>query len=116
MIRLDNDVTLILEIKGIDDTQNKEKRRYLEDWIDVVNKDGNYGSWSWDVAFHPSEVRTIIEKHASVEISAKVFAKCPKCGKTAKNHQDTEKDFGFRNIDGIMRPQSWCRECRNLRS
>ena len=75
LIRLDNDVTLVLEIKGIDDTQNKEKRRYLEDWIEVVNKDGNYGSWSWDVAFHPSEVRNIIEKHAKTEISAKVFAK-----------------------------------------
>ena len=44
--------------------------------------------------------------------AAKVFAKCPNCGKTAKNYQDTEKDFGFRNMDGIMRPQSWCRICR----
>ena len=112
LIRLDNDVTLVLEIKGIDDTQNKEKRRYLEDWVDVVNKDGNFGSWSWDVAFHPSEVRNIIERHTNAEITAKVFAKCPNCGRNAKNHQDTEKDFGFRSMDGIMRPQSWCRICR----
>lgn len=114
LIRLDNDVTLVLEIKGVDDTQNKEKRRYLEEWIDVVNEDGNYGAWSWDVAFHPSEVRNIIEKHAKAEISAKVFAKCPNCGKPAKNYQDTERDFGFRNMNGIMRPQSWCRDCRKI--
>ena len=30
LIRLENNVTLVLEIKGIDDNQNKEKRRYLK--------------------------------------------------------------------------------------
>ena len=112
LIRLDNDVTLVLEIKGIDSTQNKEKRRYLEEWIDLVNEDGNYGSWSWDVAFHPSEVRNIIEKHANAKITAKVFAKCPECGMIAKSHEDVKKYFGWRNMNGIMRPQSWCRKCR----
>ena len=112
LIRLDNDVTLVLEIKGVDDNQNKEKRRYLEDWIDVVNENGNFGTWSWDVAFHPSEVRNIIEKHATTEISSKVSTKCPKCGKSAKNHQDVQNDFGFRNMNGIVKPQSWCRICR----
>ncbi len=36
---------LVLEIKGIDDNQNKEKRRYQEGWIDMVNEDGRYGTW-----------------------------------------------------------------------
>jgi type III restriction enzyme len=112
LIRLDNGATLVLEIKGIDSTQNKEKRRYLEEWIDLVNEDGNYGSWSWDVAFHPSEVRNIIEKWVKAKISAKVFAKCPECGMIAKSHEDVEKYFGWRNVNGMMRPQSWCRKCR----
>ena len=115
LIRLDNDVTLVLEIKGIDDTQNKEKRRYLEDWVNVVNKDGNYGMWSWDVAFHPSEVRNLIEKHVKTKISTKVFAKCPKCKKTATHREEIEKLFGFRNMDGFIRVQSYCRDCRSTK-
>ncbi len=115
LIRLKNNVTLVLEIKGIDDNQNKEKRRYLEEWIDVVNEDGNYGTWTWDVAFHPSEVRGIIDKHNKTQVSANEYAKCPKCGKMAQSRQKIETGFGFRNMDGITRPQSWCRKCRKDR-
>ncbi len=114
LIKLKNNVTLVLEIKGVDDNQNKEKRRYLAEWVDVINDDGTYGTWTWDVAFHPTEVRGIIEKHSKTETTANIFAKCPKCGKTVNSRQDTETEFGFRNIDGITRPQSWCRRCRKI--
>ena len=112
LIRLKNNVTLVLEIKGVDDNQNKEKRRYLEQWIKAVNDNGNYGTWMWDVAFSPSKVKSIIAKHAKTGISATQCAKCPKCGKTFGSRQEIEKEFGFRNIDGIIKPQSWCRKCR----
>ncbi|MDC0217826.1 DEAD/DEAH box helicase family protein [Nitrosopumilus sp.] len=72
LIRLDNDVTLVLEVKGVDDNQNKEKRRYLEQWVDVVNENGNHGTWSWDVIFNPSELRNVIEKHSIQKITAKI--------------------------------------------
>ena len=26
--------------------------------------------------------------------------------------KEVEKRFGFRNADGVVRPQSWCRACR----
>ena len=74
LIRLKNNVTLVLEIKGIDDNQNKEKRRYLDEWVQVVNEDGNYGTWLWDVAFHPTEVRGIINKHTKTEVSSRDYA------------------------------------------
>ena len=112
LVRLKNNVTLVLEIKGIDDEQNKEKRRYLEEWVDVVNEDGGYGTWTWDVAFHPTEVRGIINKHCNTEISANEHAKCPKCRKAARSRQKVEEEFGFRNVSGMARPQSWCRTCR----
>ena len=112
LIRLKNNVTLVLEIKGKDDDQNREKRRYLEEWTDVVNEDGNYGTWTWDVAFHPAEVKGIIEKHFKTKVSAREYAMCPKCGRTAQSRQEIEKEFGFRSINGITRPQSWCRFCR----
>ena len=38
LIRLNNDVTLVLEVKGKDSDQNKEKRRYLAEWVDAVNR------------------------------------------------------------------------------
>lgn len=116
LIRLKNNVTLVLEIKGVDDTQNKEKRRYLEQWINAVNDDGNYGTWTWDVAFDPSKVKTIISKHAKTETSAREYAKCPKCSVEASSRQEIEKKFGFRNMDGISRPQSWCKRCRKTQS
>ena len=116
LIRLDNGNTLVLEMKGIEDEQDREKYRSLEEWIDVVNEDGNHGSWSCDIAYSPSEVRNIIEKHAKAEISAKVFAKCPACNKSSSTKENVDKEFGFRNIDGIIRPQSWCRACRKLQT
>ena len=112
LIRLKNNVTLILEIKGRDNEQNKQKRKNLEEWVNVVNEDGNYGTWTWDVAFHPSEVKRIIGKHAKTEISAKEYAKCPKCSKFSRSRQEITTMFGFHNMDGINRPQSWCRRCR----
>ena len=105
----------MLEVKGVDDNQNKEKRRYLEQWVDTVNEDGNHGTWSWDVIFNPSELRNVIQKHATLEVSTNEFAKCPNCGKKAKGHEDIEKYFGYRNITGTMKPQSWCRDCRKLK-
>ena len=112
LIRLKNNVTMVLEIKGIDDNQNKEKRRYLKDWISVVNENGSYGTWVWDVAFNPSNVRGIITKHSKTEISAQESAKCFKCNKTSQFRLEIEKEFGFCNRNGIIKPQLWCRTCR----
>ena len=78
--------------------------------------DGRFGTWAWDVAFSPSEVRTILEKHNKSSISNKVEVNCPACGKTANSRDEVEKIFGFRNMDGIIRPQSWCRDCRKIRN
>jgi len=112
LVRLRNNVTLVLEIKGVDDDQNRTKRKYLEEWVEAVNDSGVYGTWTWDVAFHPSEVRGIVGKHARTEASAREHAKCPKCSRTAASRQEIEKEFGFRTVDGMTRPQSWCKKCR----
>lgn len=39
-------------------------------------------------------------------------AKCPNCGKVAKNSVEVETLFGIRNNGGIRMVQSWCKECR----
>ena len=113
LIRLKNNMTLVLEIKGVDDDQNRKKRDYLKRWVDAVNKDGHYGTWAWDVAFNPAEVNGIISKHLKTDVSSAEHAKCPRCGRTASSRNEIEKEFGYRNMDGIARPQSWCRDCRS---
>ena len=116
LIRLKNGITLVLEIKGVDSDQNRTKRRYLGEWTNVVNKDGRYGTWAWDVAFHPAEVRGIISKCSKTSTHAKENAKCPKCGTMTESRQETERLFGFRNMDELVKPQSWCKRCRNIQN
>jgi type III restriction enzyme len=114
LICLKNGITLVLEIKGIDSEQNRTKRTFLGEWVDAVTEDGRFGVWTDDVAFAQSEVKGIIRKHSESEKAKDVFAKCPRCDKTANTRDETEKLFGFRNIDGFNRPQSWCRVCRKI--
>jgi len=116
LVRLQNGITLVLEIKGEDSDQNRAKRDALKEWVDAINEDGRFGTWAWDVAFSPSEVRTILEKHNKSSVSNKVTVNCPACGKTANSRDEVERIFGFRNMDGIIRPQSWCRDCRKIRN
>lgn len=116
LIKLRNGVPLFLEIKGMDDHRNKTKRKYLKEWIKVVNEDGNYGTWACDVAFRPMDVRQIIGKHAKSTASAKEYTKCPGCGMSSYSRLDIGEKFGFRNVAGIIRPQSWYRECRKAHS
>jgi|CXWL01.1.fsa_nt_gi type III restriction enzyme len=112
LVRLKNGITLVLEIKGEDSEQNRAKREALKEWVEAVNEDGKFGAWSWDVAFDPGDVRTIIKKHNETVPSINYVTKCPACGKTAASIQDIDKLFGFRNMSGFIRSQSWCRDCR----
>ena len=116
LVRLKNGITLVLEMKGRDDDQNKEKRRALDEWVEAVNEDGRFGTWVCDVAFHPSEVRGIIGRHSKSNITARTSARCPACRKTSSGQQQIQERFGFRNMSGIVRPQSWCRQCRRMHS
>ena len=50
LIKLDNGMMLVLEVKGIDSQQNKTKRKYLDEWIRAINTDGRFGRWAWDVS------------------------------------------------------------------
>ena len=112
LIRLKNNIMLVLEIKGIDSVQNKKKREYLKYWVDAVNDNENYGTWACDVAFSPCQVKSILNKHATSSMSSE-NTKCPRCNKLAISQLEIEKQFGYRNMDGVTRPQSWCKDCRS---
>ena len=64
LVRLANGKTLVLEIKGQDDEQNRAKRSALDVWVKGVNTKGGFGLWCWDVAFEPAQIVDIVEKHA----------------------------------------------------
>ncbi|RNJ73070.1 MAG: type III restriction endonuclease subunit R [Thaumarchaeota archaeon S13] len=113
LIRLTNNTNLILEVKGKDNEQNKTKLKFLKEWVDAVNLNGEFGAWAYDVAYHHTEVRNILEKHSKHKLTYNIVAKCPACGSIAKNHQNIYAVFGYRNVGGVLRPQSWCRKCRN---
>jgi len=64
LVRLNNGVNLVLEVKGQDSPQNQRKRKFLDEWVNAVNADGRFGDWAWDVLFDPNELDNIIVKHA----------------------------------------------------
>jgi type III restriction enzyme len=64
IVRLQNGLTLALEIKGEDSPQNKAKRDALAEWVEAVNAHGGFGAWVSDVAFTPAEVVDIVLRHA----------------------------------------------------
>ncbi|MGE3665842.1 MAG: BPTD_3080 family restriction endonuclease [Steroidobacteraceae bacterium] len=62
LVRLASGKTLVLEIKGEDDEQNRAKRAALGAWIEAVNAKGGFGVWCADTAFEPSAVQDILRR------------------------------------------------------
>lgn len=66
LIKLKNNTTLILEIKGRKREDVEHKKRALEEWIAAVNATGLYGKWASDICYNPAGLDGIIAKHMSV--------------------------------------------------
>ncbi len=62
LIRLASGRTLVLEIKGEDDEQNRTKRAALDAWIEAVNTKGGFGEWCADVVFEPSRIEDTLRR------------------------------------------------------
>lgn len=61
LIRMTNGKTLVLEIKGVDDDQNRAKRSALASWVQGVNAKGGFGTWVDAVAFAPTQIEAIVK-------------------------------------------------------
>lgn len=70
--------------------------------------------------YKPENIRTLeitLNKiYQEIKNRIKPFAKCPSCNKIAVSNEEIERLFGFRNMAGTSRPQSWCRDCRKTSS
>lgn len=67
LIKLNNDVNLILEIKGKFTEQDKAKKEALNDWIKAVNNAKEFGRWECDISKNPADIDGIIAKYFSTE-------------------------------------------------
>ncbi len=53
LVRLINEMTLILEIKGYADDQDRAKHQAAQRWVAAVNHWGQSGTWAFHVCHHP---------------------------------------------------------------
>jgi type III restriction enzyme len=53
LVRLSSGVTLILEIKGYEDDQDRAKHQAAQRWKAVVNRRGQLGPWDFHVYCNP---------------------------------------------------------------
>ena len=53
LVRLANDVTVVLEIKGFEDDQDKAKHTAAKRWVTAVNNYGQLGTWAFHVCYNP---------------------------------------------------------------
>lgn len=65
IVKLSNDVRMILETKGKLDDKAQVKHDFLDDWIRAVNTHGGFGKWTWAVSRHPSDLERILANKVS---------------------------------------------------
>ncbi len=53
LVRLSNEVTLVLEIKGFEDEQDRAKHQAARRWVSAVNNWGKLGRWAFHVNRDP---------------------------------------------------------------
>lgn len=64
LVRFESGKTLVLEIKGEHDDQDKAKRAALGVWVEAVNAKGGFGVWAADVVFEPAEMQDVLGRHS----------------------------------------------------
>ena len=117
LARLDNGITTIIETKGAEEKSVRIKQEAMDEWVEVVNEDGRFGAWAnCGLVRDRAELKDAIERHSVQGMpeprGTTPSVTCPSCGNRASGTAEINSRFGFRNMNGIVRTQSWCRECR----
>jgi type III restriction enzyme len=61
LVRLLPDFTLVLEIKGYEDDQDRAKHQAAKRWVSAVNNWGKLGRWAFHVCKDPQMLGTELE-------------------------------------------------------
>ena len=68
-MRLSNDATLVLEIKGQEDDQDRAKHQSAQRWVSAVNRWGKLGQWDFHVCRNPQmlskELQVLVQSATS---------------------------------------------------
>ncbi len=56
LVKLSNEVTVILEIKGYEDDQTRAKHNSAKRWVSAVNNWGQLGTWAFHVCRDPQKL------------------------------------------------------------
>jgi type III restriction enzyme len=67
LVRLVNGVTLVFEITGVVDDQNRATRAALSAWVQGVNQRGGFGRWAADVLFEPALANDVLIRHGATQ-------------------------------------------------
>ena len=65
LARLANGATLVLEVKGYEDEQDRAKYAAARRWCEAVSNWGQMGRWVFDHCAGPGSVKTVLARHAS---------------------------------------------------
>nr|MDA3919866.1 type III restriction endonuclease subunit R [Salinisphaera sp.] len=68
LIKLANNRTLVLEVKGQDSDRNRAKRAAMVEWVQTINATGGFGQWCFDTVFDPAQTRDVIALYSSDRI------------------------------------------------
>jgi type III restriction enzyme len=62
LVRLIDDTTLILEVKGFEDEQDRAKYQAAQRWVSAINNWGQLGSWNFHVCLDPQMLGHDLER------------------------------------------------------
>lgn len=62
ILRFEDDHYIVIEVKGQEKDQDKEKWLAMNEWTDGVNAEGRYGVWAFYVLHQPSDLWDIFKK------------------------------------------------------
>ena len=80
LVRLQNNITLILEIKGYEDAQDKAKHDAAKRWVSAVNNWGQLGVWDFHVCRNPQ----LLEKELTYIIQERQDGRQKREGRVTK--------------------------------
>lgn len=72
LVRLENGLTLILEVKGYEDEQDKAKHTVAKKWVSAVNNWGQLGPWRFHVCRKPQHIEKELESLAKLAAAGAV--------------------------------------------
>ncbi len=86
------------------------EKEALEQLDDILRAEGETrSSWLRRVVYEKAGY----QKKRGITPTDGVYAVCPQCGQKAATKGELEQMFGWRVLNGTVRPQAWCRNCRS---